>query len=128
MVKPTDILALSWKVQVALASGYAAYIIAYRGIRVHHSTQDALFLSLVFSLVATVNLYWWANFNPVLSGMAAFAGTIAIGLFWRRRGIDLLTSLLRGPDTTWSDDSPSAWVALAGEQFVPGFSDLRSAY
>lgn len=66
-----------------------------------------------------MNLYWWANFNPVLSGMAAFAGTIAIGLFWRRRGIDLLTSLLRGPDTTWSDDSPSEWVRLQANSSYP---------
>src|SRR5690606_2566842 len=40
---PTDILSLSWQVQVALGSGYAAYLTAYRGNRAHHTPVDAAF-------------------------------------------------------------------------------------
>jgi hypothetical protein len=107
-----ELLALSWTVQVAIASGYAAYIIAYRGIRSHHSTQDALFLALVFSLIATATLYWWRSCNPIAQGLASFLAALSAGLLWRRHGIDALTKLLRKDDTTWSDDTPSAWVRL----------------
>jgi hypothetical protein len=109
---PTDILALSWKVQVALASGYAAYIISYRGIRAHHSAQDTVFLALVFSLIASAELWLARSLSPLVAGACAFLLSVAVGVLWRRRGRQMLTSMLRGPNTTWSDDTPSAWARL----------------
>jgi hypothetical protein len=116
---PTDILALSWKVQVAIASGYAAYIVSYRGIRSHHSAQDTLFLSLVFSLVATGTLWLCRDLPPPLAGTWALITSLAAGLFWRRHGMQLLTETLRGPNTTWADDTPSAWVRLQENREFP---------
>lgn len=116
---PTDIVALSWKVQVALASGYAAYIISYRGVRAHHSAQDTVFLTLVFSLIATAELWLMRFFSPLLAGTAAFLLSVAAGMLWRRRGMRILTSILRGPNTTWADDTPSAWARLQENREFP---------
>jgi len=116
---PTDILALSWKAQVALASGYAAYILAYRGIRAHHSTQDTVFLALVFSLVASAQLWLTKAYSPILSGATAFLLSVAVGMLWRRRGMELLSAILRRPNTTWSDDTPSAWARLQENRRFP---------
>lgn len=120
---PADILALSWKVQVAIASGYAAYIIAYRGMRSHHSSQDTIFLTLVFSLVASAELWIARALSPLVAGLSAFLLSVAIALVWRRRGMDWFTALLRGPNTTWSDDTPSAWARLQENRAHP-FSQI----
>lgn len=116
---PTDILALSWKVQVALASGYAAYIISYRGIRGHHSAQDTVFLALVFSLIASAELWLTRLLSPLVAGFCAFLLSVAVGVLWRRRGMQILTDMLRGPNTTWSDDTPSAWARLQENREFP---------
>lgn len=116
---PTEILSLSWQVQVALASGYAAYITSYRGVRTHHSAQDTVFLALVFSLLASAELWLCRSFTPLLSGASAFILSVAAGMLWRRRGARLLNALLRGPNTTWSDDTPSAWARLQENREFP---------
>lgn len=116
---PTDILALSWKVQVALASGYAAYILAYRGIRSHHSAQDTLFLTLVFSMIASAEMWFARTVTPVIAGSMAFGLSVCAGILWRRRGRDMLTYILREPNTTWSDDTPSAWARLQENREFP---------
>jgi len=116
---PTDILSLSWKVQVALASGYAAYMISYRGIRGHHSAHDTVFLTLVFSLIASAELWLTRSFSPLIAGVCAFVLSVSGGLLWRRHGMEMLMNLLRDPDTTWSDDTPSAWAKLQENRTRP---------
>ena len=116
---PTDILALSWKAQVALASGYAAYIISYRGVRAHHSAKDTLFLALVFSLIASAELWLARSMSPIAAGTFAFLLSVVVGVLWRRQGMRILTNLLRVPNTTWSDDTPSAWTRLQENREFP---------
>ena len=48
-----DLLKLLWDLQVPLAGGYAAYVLAYTGLRDRQKTVDVAFISLVFSLIAT---------------------------------------------------------------------------
>lgn len=116
---PTDLLALSWSVQIAVTSGYAAYIIAYRGIRSHHTAQDTVFLSLVFSLIASGVLWLARDIPPPLASAWAFIACIAAGLIWRWYGMKLLGNTLRDLDTTWADDTPSAWVRLQDNNEYP---------
>lgn len=116
---PTEILALSWKVQVALASGYAAYIISYRGVRAHHSAQDTVFLTLVLSLIASAELWLAGSLSPLTAGAFAFLLSVTAGVLWRRRGMRILSNLLRAPNTTWSDDTPSAWARLQDNHEFP---------
>lgn len=109
---PTDVLALSWAVQIALASGYAAYIIAYRGIRSHHSAQDTAFSVLVFSLITSGVLWLMREQSPVFGSMVAFTLSIAAAALWRSLGGPVLTWILRKLKVTWADDTPSAWARL----------------
>ena len=109
---PTEVLALSWTVQIALASGYAAYIIAYRGIRSHHSAQDTAFSVLVFSLIPSAILWMMQKRSPVVGGIVAFIVSIAVASFWRSIGGPVLNWLLRKLRVTWADDTPSAWARL----------------
>lgn len=115
---PTEILALSWTVQVALASGYAAYIIAYRGIRSHHSAQDTLFSVLVFSLIASTTLWWLRTNSPIFAGLSAFLCCIATASLWRSVGAPFLNWCLRKGKISWADDTPSAWARLQENRSV----------
>lgn len=109
---PTDILALSWTVQIALASGYAAYIIAFRGIRSHHSTQDTIFSVLIFSLIASGTLWLLKDTSPVLGSVLAFMCCIIVAAVWRSLGAPAGNWTLRKLKVTWADDTPSAWARL----------------
>ena len=109
-----ELLTLPWQVRLSLASGYAAYAIAYAGIRSHHQTIEIAFATLLFGLIAT------AFFNvlqktggPINASVVAFAATIAVGLFWRKRGRTLAIDLLRRVRVSQADDMPSAWSALS---------------
>lgn len=113
---PTDVLALSWTVQLALASGYAAYIIAFRGIRSHHSAQDTAFSVLVFSLITSSMLWYTWAWSPVASSVTAFGVSIAAAALWRSVGGPLLILVLRAIKVSWADDTPSAWARLQGDR------------
>lgn len=109
-----EILKLSWQVQLAVASGYAAYILSFSGIREHHKTIDVGFATLVFSLIVTLAL-WLLQPLPLpvpVQAAIAFVATIAAGLIWRALGRQSLRSVLRACNISWADDDPSAWAAL----------------
>jgi hypothetical protein len=97
---------------VALASGYAAYLLSYMGMRDHHGAVDVAFRSLVFSLIASSVLALTPHWGVVVSAAAAFFATLIVGVLWRRLGQRLLRLLVRSTDMTWSDDDPSALATL----------------
>ena len=101
-----------WAVQVALASGYAAYILSFTGLRDNHKAIDTAFSTLVFSLIATAILALTASFKePIISGSAAFMATLIVGLVWRKYVRAWARGFLRATNISWSDEAPSA---LAG--------------
>lgn len=97
---------------MALAGGYAAYAIAYVGMRAHHRTIDVAFATLVFGLLATGIMVLAAGYEwePIWAGSLAFAGAIFGGMLWRRFGRQALRATLRTLDIAWIDDDPSALV------------------
>src|SRR4051794_5515807 len=111
---PTELLALPWQVQLTLASGYAAYSLAYAGIRSHHHTIDVAFGTLVFGLIATFTagalIKEQVFQNEIYAGVAAFAATIAAGALWRKYLRGWTRALLRLLRLSQSDDDPSAWT------------------
>ena len=109
---PDELISLTWQAQVTLASGYAAYLICYRGIRSHHSAHDTIFIVLMFGMIAAGELWLTNHLNPIISGIFAFLLTIVVSLVWRRHGMSLLSYVLRNANSTWSDDTPSAWARL----------------
>jgi hypothetical protein len=109
-----EVLRLPWEIQTALASGYAAYMLAYTGIRMRHGALDAAFLTLVFSLIATLALTATARFGPLLSAPSAFVTTCLTGFVWRRWVRDYYRAAIRYFDVSWSDDDQSALDTLLG--------------
>lgn len=108
-----DIFALPWAIQLALGSGYAAYVTAYSGIRDHHKTIEITFATLVFSLVTTmVFVVISLRLPPLWAALAAFVVTVISGALWRKAGRRLLRYVLRATNVSWSDDTPSAWAAI----------------
>jgi hypothetical protein len=77
---------LSLSVQVALASGYLAYITAYAGLRRGHAPQDAIFISLAFSVVALLSFDVLPIEQAYLRSAIAAAAALLSGIFWRKIG------------------------------------------
>lgn len=111
---PTELLSLPWQVQLTLASGYAAYALAYAGIRSHHQTVDVAFATLVFGLIATfvTAALLKAGTNEIVAGVLAFVLTIVVGAIWRMWGRTVLREALRRLKVSQADDDPSAWKAM----------------
>jgi hypothetical protein len=110
-----DLLKLPWDLQVPLASGYAAYVLAYTGLRDRQKTVDVAFISLVFSLIATGILVVSAKrgIEPIKAGALAFAVTVISGALWRKLGRPAVSWSLRAANITWSNDDPSALASLS---------------
>src|SRR5258708_10860941 len=103
-----NFLKLPWEIQVALASGYAAYALAYTGLRERQRTIDIAFLSLVFSVPATMVFGVFASRSPIICIPIAFVGPFAVSLIWRKFLRPLMFPILRQFNVTWADDDPSA--------------------
>jgi hypothetical protein len=109
---PKDILTLPWEIQVALASGYAAYALSYIGLRGRQKPIDIAFISLVLSVPATLTLGLLAPKGPYVSIPAAFVAAIMAGIFWRRFMRPYVFPILRKLNVTWSNDDPSAFATI----------------
>jgi len=110
-----ELLKLPWEVQLPLASGYAAYVLAYTGLRDRQKTVDIAFISLVFSLIATFVQITAVrdNIDPIRAGAIAFGTTVLSGLLWRKIGRPFISWSLRATNITWSNDDPSALASLS---------------
>jgi hypothetical protein len=110
-----DLLKLPWDLQVPLASGYAAYVLAYTGLRDRQKTVDVAFISLVFSLIATGIIVVSAKrgIEPIKASALAFAITVISGALWRKLGRPVVSWSLRAANITWSNDDPSALASLS---------------
>lgn len=110
-----DLLKLPWDLQVPLASGYAAYVLAYTGLRNRQKTVDVAFISLVFSLIATGVLALAAkrSVEPIQASGLAFAVTVISGAIWRKLGRPFVGWSLRAANITWANDDPSALATLS---------------
>lgn len=106
------LLALPWQIQVALGSGYAAYLIAYSGIREHHNAAEVTFRSIAFGMVATIVLASTQQWKFGWSLFAAFACSVVAGVIWRKYGMSGLKWIMRESDVSWADDTPTAWQTI----------------
>jgi len=111
----TELLNLPWQIQVALAAGYSGYMLAYVGLRHTHRQIDTIFISVVFSLIASgaISLAARWSIESLYSAASAFAVTCIVAVTWRRWGRKLLTKALRGINLSWGNDDPSALVTLS---------------
>lgn len=108
-----SLLNLPAQIQIAAASGYAAYLAANTGIRGHHTATETAFGSAAYGLVATAVLSWKPLGDSLIgTGILAFALTVFAGLFWRKIGCRLWLKTLAYLEVSRSDDSPSAWLSI----------------
>lgn len=117
----TTLINLPWQVQLSLASGYAAYLIANVGNRAHHQTVDVAFSTLLFGLCATAiyNVIFWIDRDSfavaMVSAVVAFVMTILLGGAWRKWGRPLVRGLLRKFHVSFSDDDLSVLSTLSAD-------------
>jgi hypothetical protein len=116
-----ELLNLPWQVQLSLASGYAAYLVANAGNRDHHSAIDVAFTTLLFGLFATllynlaISLLSASAHTAVLAGIAAFCVTAMLGALWRKWGRPLFFKLMRDWGIAISNDDPSALTTILAD-------------
>ncbi|HEX8262858.1 MAG TPA: hypothetical protein VF547_08290 [Allosphingosinicella sp.] len=103
------LLNLPWEVQLALASGYAAYMLAYVGIREHHKAIDVTFRTLAFGLCATAVLALSPSQLGWPRAVAAVLVALMGGVLWRFWLAEGMQRAIRNVNLSWSDDTPSAW-------------------
>lgn len=107
-----DLLSLPLAVQTALGAGYLAYVIAYGGIRQHHTAQDAVFLTLAFGILPGSILAFSTPSQLAPGLLLAVASAVLLGATWRRWGRDLAASILRGAQVHRDDGLHAAWDGL----------------
>jgi hypothetical protein len=103
---------LSILVQVALGSGYLAYVTAYAGYRRDHNISDQLFITLVFSSIAlfTAKLLVGQSDYLVLLGMVA--ASLACSVLWRALGLPSWQWILEELGVHREDGVHSGWASL----------------
>lgn len=111
----TELLNLPWQIQVSLAAGYSAYMLAYIGLRHTHRQIDTVLISVVFSLIASGSLVLFSRWTdrPLSLSAAAFIATCLTAVAWRKWGRSALERGLRLIDVTWANDDPSSLVTLS---------------
>ena len=104
-------IALPVAAQIALGSGYLAYLIAYAGLRERHTATDAVFRSAAFGLAATAVL---TSLDPesLWVKIGAVAATVILGILWRSVGMAATRTIFRRTDISWTDDIPTAWLSV----------------
>lgn len=117
------LLDLPWQIQIALGSGYLAYLLAYAGIRQHHTATEVVFRSFSFGLVATATMTWLPLKSGWLEG-AALLATLALGAFWRWKGMSWAKALLSKTNVSWTDDIPTAWLSITALRTDVRYSQL----
>jgi hypothetical protein len=103
---------LPWQIQVSLASGYAAYMLAYLGMKESHRTIDTTFLVLAFGLIATGALWVLTDQPNLVAGVSAFVLTLTGAFLWRKWGMDAVRWFFRLTDMSWLNNDPSALATL----------------
>ena len=106
-----ELIDLSWQLQLALGSGYLAYLISYAGVRDHHTAADAVFRAIAFGLIANI-LLAWDPFSQPGNIACAFLATIFAGALWRWRIGRWARYVLRWSNISWADDIPTAWLSI----------------
>jgi hypothetical protein len=110
------LLSAPWDTILTLSSGYIGYYVAHVGIREHHRGIDQVFRVVLYGFFG-IFVYYWLRYSfdvGILSAsLASLIMTFGLGAFWRRWGRAQLEKALRAGRISQSDDTPTAWMALA---------------
>lgn len=107
-----ELLALPLQMQVSIAAGFAAYAVAYAGLRTHHKPQELVMITGIFSGVALLAFSLVAAMPvPVQIGIAIFV-PILLGAAWRAALRGCWYWLMDKLKVHGDDGHPSAWDSL----------------
>lgn len=110
-----DLLTLPWQIQIALGGGYAAYTLAYVGLRKFHTASDVFFKTIIFSLFASGIFFLNLPVNWIAESAIGVAAAIAVGVLWnvilRHWYIKILKTI-----GIHSNDLPTAWLSISHDQ------------
>ncbi len=110
-----ELLTLPWQIQIALGGGYAAYTLAYVGLRKFHTASDVFFKTIIFSLFASAVFFLRLPVNWITESAISIVFAVVIGVLWnvklRHWYIKILKKL-----GIYSNDLPSAWLAISHDQ------------
>jgi hypothetical protein len=108
---PNDLYNVSFAVQVSVVSGYLAYLIAYSGVRQHHTAADAVLKSFSFGIFAAATMRLGYQ-HPIWTPVVASLMTVVAGICWRWFGMNLWNKWMRDAGVSWADDIPTAWISI----------------
>lgn len=118
-----ELLNLPWQIQVSLAGGYSAYMIAYAGLRHTHRQIDTVFISIVFSLLTSGSIALLSTAPqteaPLVAASIAFLTTCVLAILWRKWGRRIFEFALRYLNASWANDDPSALNTLCANTKCP---------
>lgn len=110
-----DLLTLPWQIQIALGGGYAAYTLAYVGLRKFHTASDVFFKTIIFSLFASGIFFLRLPVNWIAESAMGVGTAIAVGVLWnvvlRHWYIKILKTI-----GIHSNDLPTAWLSISHDQ------------
>lgn len=129
----TGLTKLPWQLQVVLASGYCAYLLAAVGHRHTHKTADTVFGSLAFGVIALVALQLTSQLTFLGSALLAFFAALVAAVLWRKLFGPWVTKVMRDAGYSSNDDTPRAWDHLLRNadnctQLTVELDDGRSLY
>lgn len=122
-MSPIDVYKLSFSLQLAIASGYLAYVISYAGIRQHHTTADTVLKSAAFGLPAMAIMSRGYQ-HPFWTPAVSVAVALAIGVAWRLYGATAWQSVVRRSGVSWADDIPTAWLGITATKTTSMLSQI----
>lgn len=103
---------LSLGLQVALGSGYLAYMIAYAGLRTHHKTMDAVFISLAFSSLGLIAFQALEKCGSVKSAFITFLVCVVTAVIWRSFGRSVWLWIMNVLSVHREDGVYSPWDSI----------------
>lgn len=108
----SDLLELSVQTQAVLASGYAAQMVAFRGLRSDCSAADLVFGTLVFGLpcLGVLAIGNELNSSEWISIPAGFVVACVAAAVWRIWIRKFIAWGVRQSGITWSSDHRSGWA------------------
>jgi hypothetical protein len=110
-----ELLALPWKIQVALGAGYAGYILGYLGLRKFHTGADVFFKTILFSVFASGVFALKLPLQWVWECLLSIVASTAVGLLWNLKLRTLYYRLLKKIGLRYNDH-PTAWLSVSHDQ------------
>jgi hypothetical protein len=110
-----NLLTLPWQIQIALGGGYAAYTLAYVGLRKFHTASDVFFKTIVFSLFASAIFFLRLPVNWITESGIGVGAALTIGVLWNVMLRHWYIKILRVIGIH-SNDLPTAWLSISHDQ------------